>query len=449
MNENMRLPEGVLAVIERLNAAGYEAYAVGGCVRNFLLGLTPKDYDVTTSAKPEETKAVLEGFRTIDTGIKYGTITVISDGMPIEVTTYRVDGEYTDNRRPDSVLFTTRLAEDLKRRDFTVNAMAYNPRTGFVDIFGGREDLKNGIIRAIGDPDERFNEDGLRIMRALRFASCYGLHIEPHTAGSIHRKRQLLENIAGERIAAELNRLLCGECAGVLREYYDVISVFLPEFANCHGFDQHTKYHDRDVLEHILATVAAIEPEVHLRLTMLLHDIGKPLYFTMGADGVGHFKGHAKGSMVIAGALLKRLKYSTAITERVLKLIETHDIIIENREPLIKRYMNRYGEEMFMDIIKVHIADDMGKAPSGRGRIKMYEECRETAEKIIAGRECFSLKQLAVNGRDIMALGYTGKDVGEKLKFLLELVIDGKCENEKKALLAQLKERKETERNTQ
>ncbi len=442
MSEIMPLPAGVLAVIERLNAAGYEAYAVGGCVRNFLLGLTPKDYDVTTSARPEQTKAVLKGLRTIDTGIKYGTVTVLSDGIPTEVTTYRVDGDYTDNRRPDSVEFTTRLAEDLKRRDFTVNAMAYNPKTGFVDIFGGRADLDAKILRAIGEPDERFNEDGLRIMRALRFASCYGLRIEERTAQSVHRNRHLLENIAGERIAAELNKMLCGECESVLREYYDVISVFLPELAQCRGFEQHTKYHDRDVLEHIIATVAAIEPEVHLRLTMLLHDIGKPLYFTMGEDGVGHFKGHAKGSTVAAEGLLKRLRYSTALTERVLMLVKTHDIVIENRENLIKRYLNKYGEEAFFDIIKVHIADDMGKAPACRERIKMYRECVVTAEKMIEQRECFSLKQLAVNGKDIKALGYSGKEIGDKLNFLLELVIDGKCENEKDALLAAASEQR-------
>ncbi len=437
---NFKLPEPVLKVIDRLCECGYEAYAVGGCVRNFMLGIEPKDYDVTTSAKPEQTKEALTGFRIIETGIKYGTVTVISDGMPIEVTTYRVDGEYTDNRRPENVTFTTKLAEDLKRRDFTVNAMAYNPRTGIVDIFGGRADLDAKALRAIGDPDERFNEDGLRIMRALRFASCYGFTIEEKTAASIHRNRRLLENIAGERIAAELNRFICGECENVLREYYDVIAVFLPELAQCYKFDQRTKYHDRDVLEHIIATTAAIEPELHLRLTMLLHDIGKPLYFTMGEDGVGHFKGHPKGSAVIAERFLDRLKYSNEITYKVMKLVETHDIPIEDREALIKRYLNRYGEELFFDIIKVHIADDMGKSPMFRERIKTYHSAEKTARRIIAENQCFSLRQLAVNGNDIKSLGYKGSEIGEKLDFLLGLVIDGKCENEKEALIKALSE---------
>ncbi len=429
------LPDGVEAVIERLTECGYEAYAVGGCVRNFMLGIEPKDYDVTTSARPDEMKQALEGFRLVETGIKYGTITVIVGGMPIEVTTYRLDGNYTDNRRPDNVTFTTKLAEDLKRRDFTVNAMAYSSRTGIIDIFGGRADLQNGIIRAIGDPDERFHEDGLRILRALRFASCYGLKIEPGTAEAVHRNKALLEHIAGVRIAAELNRLICGDCENVLREYYDVISVFLPELAKCKGFDQHTRYHDRDVLEHTIASVAVIEPKIHLRLAMLLHDIGKPMYFTMGEDGIGHFKGHPKGSAAIAESFLERLRYSRAISDRVTLLVKTHDIVIEDRENLIKRYLNKYGEDAFFDMIKVHIADNMSKAPECRERVKTFRAAAETAKKIIASRECFSLKQLAVNGHDLKALGYEGAEIGEKLDRLLELVIDGECENEKDALI--------------
>lgn len=430
-----RLPDSVITVIDRLNEHGFEAYAVGGCVRNYLLGKDPKDYDVTTSAKPDEILSVFEGIKTAETGIKYGTVTVIPDGMPIEVTTYRIDGDYGDNRRPDSVSFTTKLAEDLKRRDFTVNALAFNPRTGIVDIFGGREDLKNGILRAIGDPDERFNEDGLRILRALRFASCYGFGIEKETSDSIHRNKDLLGNIAGERIASELNKLLCGDCGDVLREYCDVISVFLPELAACKGFEQHTRYHNRDVLEHIIATVTAIEPEVHLRLTMLLHDIAKPLYFTMGEDGIGHFKGHADGSTVIAQDFLHRLRYGNAITERVVQLVSTHDIIIEDRENLIKRYLNKYGEDVFFDMIKVHIADDKGKAPEFSGRIKTYRSAAETARRIIAEDQCFSLKQLAVNGNDLKALGFKGAEIGNMLEHLLELVTEGQCENSREALL--------------
>lgn len=440
---NIVLPENVRAVIDRLTENGFEAYAVGGCIRNFMLGIEPKDYDVTTSAKPDEMKQVFAGFRVVETGIKYGTLTVISDGMPIEVTTYRVDGEYTDNRRPENVTFTTKLAEDLKRRDFTINAMAYNPAVGIVDIFGGKKDLSKGVVRAIGDPDERFSEDGLRILRALRFASCYDLAIEPETAASIHRNKDLLRNIAGERIAAELNRLLCGKCGNIIREFYDVFAVFLPEIADCYGFEQHTKYHDRNVLEHIIATVEAIEPQVHLRLTMLLHDIGKPGYFTMGDDGIGHFKGHAAGSTRIAEDLLRRLKYSNEISEKVTMLVETHDIVIENRKPLLKRYMNRYGEDMLLDMIKVHIADDMGKAPECRKRIETYNAAVETIHEIIAENECFSLRDLAVNGNDMKKLGLTGVEIGAVLNYLLELVINEECENDREKLLDAAKKRTE------
>ncbi len=435
----MELPSYILRIIERLNSSGFEAYAVGGCVRDFLLGKNPQDYDITTNAKPEETKACLSDLKVIETGIKFGTVTVISDGEPVEVTTYRIDGEYNDNRRPDDVKFTTSLAEDLKRRDFTINAMAFNPKVGFVDLFNGREDLNNGIIRAIGNPTERFNEDGLRIMRALRFASCYSFRIEENTSQAVHSCRYLLNNIAVERIAAELNKLICGGCEAVLREYYDVFSIFIPEIEECVGFEQHTKYHNRDVYEHIIATVNAIEPIKHLRLAMLFHDIGKPRYFTMDEKGTGHFKGHAKGSCEIAERVLKNLKYDNETTEKVLKLIKSHDIVLENREDLIKRYMNKYGAELFFDIVSVHIADDLGKANEYQARIEIYKKVLDTVNRIIAENQCFSLKNLTVNGNDIKKLGFKGKDIGTVLDILLNKVIDGKCVNERETLLNEAK----------
>ncbi len=438
----MELPLFAERIIKQLNNSGFEAFAVGGCVRDSLLGITPKDYDITTNAHPDEVKACLSGYRIIDTGIDFGTVTVISDGEPIEVTTYRVDGDYNDNRRPESVSFTSRLAEDLKRRDFTVNAMAFNPSTGLTDLFGGQEDLKSGIIRAIGNPTERFNEDGLRIMRALRFASCYGFTIEENTSRAVHNCRDLLKNIAVERITVEFNKLLCGSCGAVLREYPDVLSVFIPELSDCVGFEQRTKYHNRDVYEHIVATVEAIEPIKHLRLAMLFHDIGKPRYFTIDDNGVGHFKGHAKGSCEIAERTLKSLKYDKETTRKVLELIESHDIIIENRDKLIKKYLNRYGEEMFYDIIAVHIADDMGKADDYRSRIEIYKAVRKRTAEILSADECFSLKNLSVNGNDMKKLGYKGVAVGSILNLLLELVIDGKCVNEREVLLNEAENRR-------
>lgn len=438
----MELPLFAGKIIKELNTSGYEAFAVGGCVRDCLLGKEPKDYDVTTNAHPEEVKECLSGYRIIDTGIDFGTVTVISEGEPVEVTTYRVDGDYNDNRRPESVSFTSRLAEDLKRRDFTVNAMAYNPSIGLVDLFGGQEDLQNGIIRAIGNPVERFNEDGLRIMRALRFASCYGFEIEQETSQAVHACRNLLKNIAVERIAAEFNKLLCGSCGAVLREYPDVLSVFIPELSDCVGFEQHTKYHNRDVYEHIIATIEAVEPVKHLRLTMLFHDIGKPRYFTIDENGVGHFKGHAKGSCEIAEKTLKNLKYDRETTKKVLELIESHDIIIENRDKLIKKQLNRFGTDLFYDVISVHIADDMGKAEKFRTRIEIYRDVRKRTEEILSADECFSLKSLTVNGNDMQHLGYKGKAVGDILNTLLGLVIDGKCVNERNVLLEEAESRR-------
>jgi len=431
----MELPLYVSIIIEKLNNSGFEAFAVGGCVRDSLLEKTPKDYDVTTNAKPDEIKAVFSEYRTIDTGIKYGTVTVISESNPIEVTTYRVDGKYSDNRRPENVTFTASLEEDLKRRDFTVNAMAFNPKTGIIDLFGGKKDLKCGVIRAIGNPEERFNEDGLRIMRALRFASCYKFKIEEETALSIHKCRDLLKNIAVERIATEFNKLICGDCGDILRDFHDVLAVFIPELSECIGFEQHTKYHNRDVYEHIIATVESAQPVRYLRLAMFFHDMGKPQYFRLDEKGVGHFKGHPLGSRKIAESVLKRLKYDNKTTKKVLTLVENHDIIIENKDKLIKRYLNKFGEDMLKDIVAVHISDDKGKSPLFQNRIDTYNAVLKRIDEIVSEKPCVSLKDLELNGNDIKGLGYSGEEIGIVLNKLLDMVIEEKCENKKDMLL--------------
>ncbi len=440
MNNTVNLPENVGLILKRLKEKGFEAYLVGGCIRNTLLGIEPKDYDFTTNASPEEIIGAFPEYKTVTTGIRFGTVTVIIGKEPYEITTYRVDGEYSDNRRPEGVSFTKSLREDLKRRDFTVNALAYNPDEGIVDLFGGENDLKNGIIRAIGDPNKRFNEDGLRILRGLRFASQYNMKIENETASSIHRNKELLKNISAERIAEELNKLICGNCESVLREFRDVFAVIIPELSKCFGFEQHTKYHNRDVYEHIIATVSAIRPEKYLRLAMLFHDIGKPDYFTF-SDGVGHFKGHAKGSRQIAEHFFSSFKYDKATAERAIALIKYHDIVLENRDNLIRRYLNKFGEEMFLDIIEVHIADDMGKAPEYRKRIDLYNEIRKRTEEIIRDRECFSVKRLEINGKDLMELGYKGEEIGQELKLLLDMVIEDNSLNKREILLNKAKRR--------
>ncbi len=435
----MQLPSYVSTVIDKLNNCGYEAFAVGGCIRDLLLGKTPKDYDITTSAKPEEIKSCLYEYKAIDTGIEFGTVTVISNGHPLEITTYRIDGKYNDNRRPENVEFTSLLSEDLKRRDLTINAMAYNHKTGFVDLFGGRKDLANGIIRAIGNPVDRFKEDGLRIMRALRFASVYNYQIEKNTSDAIHGMVHLLSNIAHERIAVELNKLLCGNCEQILREYNDVFSLLIPEIKACVGFEQHTKYHNKDVYEHIISTVTAIAPVKHLRLAMFFHDMGKPEYFVLDSKGKGHFKGHPAGSKKIAEKFLKEYKYDNDTINAVVELVSNHDITIINDKKQIKRYLNRFGVERFLDIVAVHIADDKGKAPEHQERITVYEEVIETTKRIVDNKECFSLKTLAVNGNDIISLGYKGKTVGDILQKLLEKVIDGYCSNNYSELIEEAK----------
>jgi tRNA nucleotidyltransferase (CCA-adding enzyme) len=429
------LPDFVKAVIAALETAGHEAYAVGGCVRDSLLGLTPADYDVTSSATPEEAKQALIHFTTHDTGIKHGTLTVVSDGMPVEVTTFRVDGEYSDNRRPDSVTFTRSLREDLSRRDFTINAMAYSESTGVVDLFGGREDLSDRLIRAVGEPHERFREDGLRILRALRFAAVYGCEIEPATAAAVHELSRLVVGLPGERIAQELNRLAVAPVSRIMDEFCDVFARFIPELAVCRGFDQCSVYHDRDVLTHTLCAADNAPPDRITRLALLFHDLGKPSAFRLREDGFGSFKGHAAISAEITRRVMRELKYDNDTRRKVVTLVRYHDITIAACDKAVKRLLHRFGEEAFFRLIDVHIADDSAKAPHVQERIPVFEEAARIARRIIAEQDCFSLKQLAVNGNDLTECGYQGREIGERLNQLLQAVINGECANNREELL--------------
>ena len=431
------LPENIESMVTRLNEAGYEAYAVGGCVRDRLLGLEPHDYDICTSALPEQTSTVFAGQKVVEIGFKHGTVTVISKGEPVEITTFRTDGEYKDGRHPQSVFFTTDLSEDLSRRDFTVNAMAYSRKTGVVDLFGGREDLQKKVIRCVGEPQKRFEEDALRILRCLRFCSTYGFKCEEKTADAVHHCKKLLKKVSAERIFAELKRLLCGNCGYILREFYDVFAEIIPEISDAYGFLQYSRYHDRDVWEHIVSSVESISPVFHLRFTMLLHDLGKPSCCKM-EDGVGHFKGHAVVSTSIARRVVEELRCDSLNAEKICFLVEKHDLPMTDEPKLIKRQLNKFGEENFFDLLKVHIADDMAKAAHCRERIKVYNNACEIAKKIIAENDCFSLKKLAVNGNDMISAGYRGNEIGKALQTLLEAVIDGNCENNRESLLKYL-----------
>ena len=389
----MTLPAQVHMALDRLKAAGWEAFVVGGAVRDALRGCAAGDWDITTNAEPEQVEQVFSGERLIETGLRHGTVTVLLDGLPLEITTYRVDGGYSDHRRPDSVTFTRSLRADLLRRDFTINALAYHPRAGLVDICGGAEDLAHGIVRCVGEPERRFREDGLRILRALRFASVLGFTIEPETAAAIHRCAELLRYLAAERVLSELTKLLCGQNAGaVLREFSDVLAVPIPELRPMFGFAQHNPHHDRDVWQHTVAVVEHIPPEPVLRWAALLHDVGKPPCFSLADDGVGHFYGHAAKSTELADAILTRLRMDTAGRTRITQLIRYHDLPIAPEPKPIRRLMHKLGVEPVRQLFALHIADTCGQSAICAGRVQTYQEAGRVLDKLLAADACFSLR---------------------------------------------------------
>lgn len=436
INSLNNLPEYALTALAALELNGFYANIVGGCVRDLFLNKMPYDYDITTNALPEQICEVFKGYHCIKTGIKHGTVTVVINKTPVEITTYRIDGKYTDSRHPDSVTFTDRLDEDLARRDFTINAMAYNPSRGVTDIFGGQTDLEKRLIRCVGDADTRFNEDALRILRALRFAAVLEFDIEKSTAMSIHANKQLLKNIAAERIRAEFFKLICGNSAAkILDEYKDVFAVFIPQLMPMFGFEQHSKYHCYDVWRHSLCALEHTEPLPILRLGALFHDIGKPDVFTLDENGCGHFYSHAVRSVSLTRDILASLKCDNATARSVLTIIENHDICIADSKKSIKKWLGRLGEKRFFMLIALQKADAAAHcAPYCTARPPQLEHIRQTAEKIIREGECFSLCDLAVNGRDMIALGFSGKQIGCVLDMLLNSVINGETENEKHSL---------------
>lgn len=427
-------------LLKKLESAGFEAYIVGGCVRDTLLGREVNDYDITTNALPEQTMAVFPELKVVPTGLKHGTVTVIHNDMPFEVTTFRVDGSYSDSRRPDSVTFTASLEEDLTRRDFTVNAMAMDVRGELCDPFGGRADLQSHIIRCVGDPEKRFREDALRIMRAVRFASTLGFEIEEHTSAAALELRGLLDNISRERCRDELSKMIMGEnFAETALRYRDIIAQVIPEFRVCFDFEQHSRYHKYNVYEHIVRAVAAAPPDPTIRTAMLFHDICKPHKFTLDADGTGHFKGHAEVSAQAAEVIMRRLRWENAVISDVSAIIARHSDKISS-EKQIKRLISLLGEENYFRLLEAKKADNLAKNEFVLTENAWFDECAELGRRFIAEKACLSLHGLAVNGNDIMALGAEGRQVGECLRTLLDLVIDGELPNEREALLARARE---------
>lgn len=446
-NLKIEIPSGANEIIHSLQNNGYEAFLVGGCVRDSILGRPIHDYDITTSATPDEMMKVFKDKRIIETGLQHGTITIVINGEGYECTTYRIDGNYSDSRRPDSVAFTRSLEEDLKRRDFTINAMAYNNEAGLIDPFNGMKDMKYHKIRCVGRAEDRFSEDALRILRAIRFASQLGFVVDSDASLNIHKMYKNLENISTERINSEFCKIaLSSEFYIQIVLFREVFSLFIPEIKDMFGFQQNNPYHIYDVWNHTVHAVQAYEcdcePDLNSRdlitsLAVFFHDIGKPHCYQDSEDGVRHFKGHGRVSADMTDKIMKRLRFDNDTREKVVKLVYYHDATFEVGKKYVKRWLNKIGEEQFRRLLNVRRADIKAQADINQEtRLQKIDNIGYILEKVLQDDECFSIKNLAVNGKDLITIGYKpGKEIGEVLNNLLNAVISGEYINEKEKLL--------------
>lgn len=438
----LTISDGAKSVIERLQQAGYEAYVVGGAVRDLVMEKTPHDYDITTSAKPAEIKSVFN--RTIDTGIAHGTVTVVENGVGYEVTTYRLDSGYADSRHPDSVTFVSGLKDDLTRRDFTINAMCYNDQEGLIDMHGGREDIKARLVRTVGVPEVRFTEDALRMLRAIRFAAVLGFEIETETAAAIKKCAALIRKVSSERILGELNKILLSEnpiYIGKLREL-GLMHYILPELDICFDTPQKNKYHIYDVGNHILHATAETKRDLILRWAALLHDIGKPVCMSTDPNGIIHFYGHHKESASLATNVLRRLKMDNDSQKEILLLIENHDVRIEPTPPAVKRMLAKVGDKLFLKLLSLQISDNRAKNEKFlQDKLGRIESVRKVYETVLAEGQPYMLSDLVVNGRDLIKLGFkAGREIGDTLKILLGEVLISPELNTREHLLKRAKE---------
>ncbi|MBE6942149.1 MAG: CCA tRNA nucleotidyltransferase [Ruminococcaceae bacterium] len=433
----MHLPEYVRQCVDALERLGFACYAVGGCVRDSLLGLVPQDYDLCTDALPAQIKTAFADFQLVLAGEKHGTVGVITDGGVVEITTFRTEGDYADNRHPGWVKFEKSIEADLSRRDFTVNAMAYSPSRGFADPFGGQKDLENHILRAVGDADERFTEDALRILRGVRFAVRYHLKPEENTMQAMLSKAGLLDHIARERVFDELCKLLPLVAAKDLLNFGPILAQVITELKPTMGFEQHNRNHSYDVYTHICHVVEAVPRELSLRWAALLHDIGKPGTFFMGEDGQGHFYGHDRLSADMADEILRRLKAPNALREEVVFLIAHHMMRPEPDKKLLRRHLSKWGAQRLDKLLLLQRADLGSKGVPGK--TLPFEEIRAVMDEIAAENSCLTVKDLAVNGHDLMDLGLSGQAVGNCLNTLLSRVLDEELPNEKSALIAEIR----------
>lgn len=440
---NIIIPEKVKYVLSVLEEAGYESYIVGGSVRDSVSGRKPSDYDVATDARPKEVMTLFSGDKVIDTGSKHGTVTVVHNSNSVEVTTFRKDSAYSDGRHPDEVIFSQNIVDDLSRRDFTMNAMAYNEKEGLIDPFGGKKDIDNKLIRTVGNPMDRFREDALRILRALRFSSFLGFEIEEKTRKAIFDcKEDILGRVSMERIQKELEGILVGDdVERVLRDYVEIIGVVIPEVLPMVGFDQRTPFHIYDVWEHTIRVVAGMPADPVSRLAGLFHDIGKPPCFIQGEDGTGHFFGHPEVSHKMTDEIMRRLKFDNKTREDVMTIVKWHDLRPAVTVKAVRKVIMKVTPELFGKWVAIKYADNGAQAPDLADRRVGIHGVEELGYELMESEEALSLKTLRVNGRDIMSLGVSeGPEVGRIMSELLNDVLEENIENEREQLLKRAEE---------
>lgn len=444
----MKLPEKITDILRRLEKGGFEAFVAGGAVRDMIMGREPHDYDIATSARPDQIKQLFD--RTIDTGIKHGTVTVVENGIGYEVTTFRKDGEYHDGRHPKNVHFVNDIFEDCKRRDFTINAMMYNPNGCLKDYFGGVEDIKRKQIKCVGDVHIRFMEDALRMMRAVRFSAILGFDIESETADAIKKCAPLITNVSGERILAELNKILLSSNPYAVSKLHELglLKYIIPQLEKCFGEPQKNKYHIYDVGEHIMQTVKNTKCDLVLRWAALLHDVGKPSVSSVDSDGIIHFYGHHRVSCTMAEDILYKLHMDKDTIKKIIVLIENHDVRVDTAAPAVKRMMARTGEKLFLKLMDLQIADNAAKNPEYFPEKKRrIEILKEIYKEILSAGEPYRISDLVVNGRDLMRLGYKpGRIISDTLKALLDEVIINPYLNERDYLIHRAIEMKNMKR---
>ena len=438
----MNIPTYINEILSILYSNGFSAFLVGGCVRDYILGTTSNDYDIATNATPDEMLNIFKEYDTSTCGIKHGTVCVIIDKHFVEITTFRKEASYDDNRHPNKVYFAEKIEDDLARRDFTINALAYSEQTGIIDLFGGMQDIEKGVLRCVGNAEERFNEDSLRILRCLRFASQLGFSIDVSTLGAMMKCKHKIKFLSKERILTELNKTLLGDyVVDTLLKYKEILFEIIPQLKSIDGLQQNSPYHIYDVYEHTIRTLPHLPKDNALKLTMLLHDIGKAVTYSEDKNGIGHFYNHGRKGKVIAQGILTNLKVSNKDKLLILELIKYHSDVFTDKKPNIKKWLNIFGKENFINFLHIRYADCMAKEKeTSKKNAEYLEKIRAVFNEIIDNKECYCIKQLDINGNDIINLGkFPTEKTGNVLDFVLKAVIEEKVQNKNDKLIAYIK----------